>query len=260
MAKKATFWNQKGGVGKSWFAQMASRILGAADYRVLLADMDPQASLSENVGRFEVQDYGVTPSVYDLIRQPGKHRTEEAVIQLDGGISLIRGDARMEDIERSLPILAFKSAIAQLEGDFDFILMDCAGSVNNITQAALLASDIVIVPSIPQVDDLGVTTLSVERAVQMAPEASIKVVLNQVAGRKDSGFLSKADQEALEIFKKELGGVLCSVAIPDTELVRRYKDRNERINTSEKKRDFFDLCVASVAEMFEIRPPKIQEF
>lgn len=239
---------------------MAARILSAAGYRVLLADMDPQASLSDNVGRFEVQDYGDAPSVYDLIRQPGKYRTEEAIIQMDDGVSIIRGDGRMEDIEHSLPILAFKSAISQVEETFDFILMDCAGSVNNITQAALLASDGVIVPSIPQVDDLGITTLSVERAAQMAPDASIKVVLNQVAGRKDSGFISKADQEALDLFEKELGGLLCSVAIPDTNLVRRYKDHNERINTSEKKRDFFEVCIAAVAKMFDIRAPKIQEF
>ena len=50
MAKVITFANQKGGVGKTTTSQITAIGLAKRGYKVLAADLDPQANLSSVLG------------------------------------------------------------------------------------------------------------------------------------------------------------------------------------------------------------------
>lgn len=240
---------------------MAARILAAAGYRVLVGDLDPQGSISGHLGRIDEVDYGETLGAYDVMDSPDRHPIEEAIIEMEDRISLLHGDARLDNVQSSLPVVALSRALPAVADDYDFILLDCSPSWNNIIQAALLVANTVVVPAIPHVDDLETASDSFRRAREMNPGAVVKVVVNKARGRKEAGFISRADQEAIDLFGDDLGPAVCKTALPDSDLVRRYTDSGEKIGKDAgTKQAFFAQCVASVAEVFDIPRPKIKEF
>ena len=137
-------YNQKGGVGKTWFVQMSARCLAAGGFSVLVADLDPQGSVTGHFSRFEDVDFGETPGAYDVLFNPKKTPIEEAIYEMEDRISILHGDERLNGIQTSLPIVALKSALNSIQEDFDFIILDCSPNWTNIIQAALLAADAVV--------------------------------------------------------------------------------------------------------------------
>lgn len=246
-------YNQKGGVGKTWFVQMSARCLAAGGFSVLVADLDPQGSVTGHFSRFEDVDFGETPGAYDVLFNPKKTPIEEAIYEMEDRISILHGDERLNGIQTSLPIVALKSALNSIQEDFDFIILDCSPNWTNIIQAALLAADAVVVPAIVHVDDLEKAVNSVEWAEQTNPSAKIKVLHSRVKNRRAANQVSKADQETMGNFP-ELKPYTMKSFLPESELVPKYTDRNERINSKAAgKENFFRLTKAAVEEAFGVK-------
>ncbi|MEI6877005.1 MAG: ParA family protein [Spirochaetota bacterium] len=145
MARTIVFVNQKGGVGKTTTAINLGAYLAIQGKRTLLVDFDPQANLTSGVG-----GSGGGRGVYEVIS--GKLSTREAVVKtkVDGLFllpsSIDLSGATVELVDKEDRNLYLKKNIAEVAGDYDYILIDCPPSLGILTLNGLMAADEVLIP------------------------------------------------------------------------------------------------------------------
>ncbi len=144
---KITILNNKGGTGKTTTSVNLGAALAASGYRVLLVDMDSQASasLSLGVGRNEL-----SPSTADLLfdlEDPREILRESGVPWLDlitGEMNLASSDMILAEI--SGRELRLTRALKGMDERYDFILFDCPPSLSLLSINALMASEYYLIP------------------------------------------------------------------------------------------------------------------
>ncbi len=145
--RKIAICNQKGGVGKTATAVNLSAGLSLAEKRTLLVDFDPQANATSGVG---VDYKTLEVSVYDCLFDPGL--IKEAIVKtrwlyfslLPSTPDLV--GAEVELISENNREQKLKTALNQIEGEYDFVIIDCPPSLGLLTLNALVCCDSVIVP------------------------------------------------------------------------------------------------------------------
>lgn len=140
--------NQKGGVGKTATAVSLAAVARAAGQRVLLVDLDPQASATRWLG--------AAPDVALSEVLVGEARTSEALTEArpaDGEappLDLLAADEGLIVVERQLgtygDTLALRRALRRVRDDYDLVVLDGGPAVTALSANALYAAEVVLVP------------------------------------------------------------------------------------------------------------------
>lgn len=186
--------NYKGGVGKTTVCGNVGAELAARGRRVLLVDLDPQASLTFSFirpdeweadlapratllqwftarqagGAEPLEKYLIVPSATNqALGRPGGllHLLPShlGLLEVDLDLAASLGGARFQEASpRFLPVyrLLADGLREQILDRYDVVLIDCAPNFNPITRTAIVASDHVLVPARPDyLSTLGVDYL-----------------------------------------------------------------------------------------------------
>lgn len=147
MARIFCIANQKGGVGKTTTSVNLAAALAEAGQRVLLVDLDPQGNATMGSG---INKQGLAQSVYHVLvglaelpqaraaSPSGKYDVLPANRDLAGAeidlVELPRRENRLRD------------ALKAVNGDYDFVLIDCPPSLSLLTLNGLCTAHGVIIP------------------------------------------------------------------------------------------------------------------
>ena len=137
--------NQKGGVGKTTTAINLGAGLGALERRVLLVDCDPQGNATRGLGIRAAEPHlyqalSGEATLAETIRPSGFPNLDLVPTQRDlVGVEVeFVGEPRWEQ--------RLKRVLAEVDGRYDTILLDCPPSLGHLTVNALAAADGILVP------------------------------------------------------------------------------------------------------------------
>jgi chromosome partitioning protein len=142
----------KGGVGKTTTTFFLGKRLASYGARVLLIDSDPQSNLTSALHpeKFGFSVGENSPVLVDVLT--GQCSMREAILPISDHLHVLPSTAINSLLERKLtdlPDFALSQIdliLQEVDRNYDYILFDCAPSLNVVNAAIVCASDLVMLP------------------------------------------------------------------------------------------------------------------
>lgn len=147
MAQIISVANQKGGVGKTTTTVNLGACLASLGKQVLLVDMDAQGNATSGVG---IRKPDVTQDIYDVL--VNELPIAEATIATEHeNLSIVPATLQLAGAEIELTSMMaresrLKSSLAEVNDQYDYILIDCPPSLGHLTINSFTASDLILIP------------------------------------------------------------------------------------------------------------------
>ncbi len=165
--------NFKGGSSKSTTTIHLAHYFALQGYRVLVVDLDPQGSLTSMCGISPELEYdGLT--IYDAIRYDSPAPMADVIVNTYfPGLSiapsrLVLSEFETESAVHSNPEQPFyfriRDALAQVETDYDLVLMDSPPQLGFLTISGMAAATSIVIPMTPSMLDVSSTAQFLELA------------------------------------------------------------------------------------------------
>jgi chromosome partitioning protein len=138
--------NQKGGVGKTTVSLVLGVAAARRGTRVLLVDLDPQASMTMVLGATDNR-----PTVADVMREPAACSLTDTVVSTGWGLDLAPSERALREVETSHPPGDHAGLTRQIDslGEYDLVLIDCPPSLGALTIDALTTASRALVVTEP---------------------------------------------------------------------------------------------------------------
>ena len=231
--------NQKGGVAKTTTTHNLGVALAEKGKKVLLIDLDSQASLTISLG---IEPLEIKRTVVDILKKKSAS-IKECIYNVYTNLSIVTSiidlaSMEVEMLSRASREKILDRAITPIKNEYDYILIDCPPQLSILTINALSCADGVIIP-------VKTDYLAYRGLTQLNDSISeIKDLINDKL--KIYGIIAtfyetrvKDDKEILEMLKKEYNligvikkqvaakkgiydGMAAVQAVPESDISKEY--------------------------------------
>ena len=147
--RKIAVLNQKGGVGKTTTVANIAACLAMKGQKVIVIDLDPQAHLTIHLG-IDPSDFG--KGSYEVLTKSASMKeslvnVRENLWLLGANINLVGAESELvSEVGREIIL---REAIEAVNGDYDYLIIDCPPSLGLLSLNSLAAVDEVLIPVQP---------------------------------------------------------------------------------------------------------------
>ena len=207
--------NQKGGVGKTTTTVNLAVALALAGLHVLVIDLDPQGNASTAL---DVERSVGTPSIYDVLLEDISAAEAIQTCPTAPRLGCIPATIDLAGAEIELVTLSeresrLKRAIAGLEKEYDYVIIDCPPSLGLLTVNAMVAVREVLIPiqcEYYALEGLGQLLRNIDMVKQhLNPGLEVGTILLTMY----DGRTKLADQVASEV-RRHFGDKVLATVIP----------------------------------------------
>ncbi|MCG5062239.1 MAG: ParA family protein [Limnoraphis sp. WC205] len=219
----------KGGVAKSTTAyNLAVGLVKFHNQRVLLIDIDPQGNSSAALG---ISIWELQTQLKDALQR--KVDITKVIVPTESGVDVAPSNLLLA--EEEIPIsgipgreVLLRKAIATVDAEYDWILIDCPPNVGVFAINALMASEAVLVPvDMSYMGLLGIQ--GIERTLKLVQDFLDHPI--EIAGVLATRYdkRNNLSAEVLESLREHFGDKLCSSIIPETVRIREAPSHHQSI-------------------------------
>jgi chromosome partitioning protein len=228
------FSNLKGGVGKTSHALHLSHYAAREGFRVLVVDLDPQATLTTAFGLVPGLNVGadedIGPSLTadpELIRGSIKRTRWDNIDLVPAQLSLQYTDwqmlqARDEDQQRLGPLpQRLRQALEKVADRYDLIVMDTPPALGMLSLNAIAAADMILMPITPNFYDIASSVQYFAIVSQLASTYANALRVRQLSllmTRTDSAPETRTN---ITLLNKAYGEFLLTNRMPQTRELQR---------------------------------------
>lgn len=242
MTHVIALFNQSGGVAKTTLTMNLGYQLSLHQHRVLLIDMDPQASLTTFMG---LEPEELEQTIYEAVVGEEPIVIHKEIQNLDfvpANINL--SAAELELVSVLMREMRLKNALKDVVDNYDFVLIDCPPSLGLLTVLSLVAATHVLVPIQAQFKSFQGTDLLLNTVARLRQAANRDL---QIAGFVPTMFDGRTAQETrtFKAIKEQLSPLATvydpiprSIVFPDASEARLplalYKSKHPAVNVLNK--------------------------
>jgi chromosome partitioning protein len=232
MGKTIAVANLKGGVGKTQTAVSLGTGLARQGKSVLCLDADAQHSLTVSFGIAEPGKlaFTLTTQMQHIINETDNDPTTGIVHHTDG-VDLLPSNSTLAGLEIALAGMIGRETVLRQYIDkvkplYDYIIVDCAPSLDLLTINSLAAADKVIIPVVPRFLDAKGLELLLKSIAQIRrqinPALSIEGILLTMVDRR-----AKFTRDIILLIENAYGG--------NIHIFGEYIPRSVRVSESTAK-------------------------
>ncbi len=224
--------NQKGGVGKTTVTLGLASAAQAAGHRVLVVDLDPQASATWTLG---IEPDDATLGVADVLAADTKGAAAEAIVESAWGptVFVLPSSRGLADRELDPGHRLERRLAKALEGvaeQYDVVLIDCAPSLGSNTRGALTAADLAVIVVEPASYSLRGVTAVADLIDDIWDRANPDLDLAGVIVNKVPAVSAEADRRTDELAEMVGRKAIWKPAIPNRVIVNQALGEQQPIH------------------------------
>jgi len=232
MSKIITIANQKGGVGKTTTVVNLGHALAKMGKEVVIIDLDPQGQVAtflgmeQSAGTFYLLSTCIDPSANPMMifRQQMRFSGRDRLYIIPG--NPLTNVAQTMLNASNAPITVLRRSLSLSANGSDYILLDTAPSVGGIQERAVWASDLLIVPTLPDSSSLE----GVQQMVGMASELKKNGWPGELMGILPTHYeeRTRESRASMEDLRRAFGGLVLS-PISERTILRDARSRGQTI-------------------------------